>query len=96
MEFGLESRVLLTPIQLVKNLERIDPNAFVDDDCLQRELVCWRSDQQLGNQPLGVVLISKESKCVACESPLILRKDRPSHVTVYDTIAGNALPQKLH
>jgi hypothetical protein len=73
---------------LVKNLERIDPKALVDDDSLLSELVSWRSDQHMGNQPLGVVLISKETNCVACGNQLLLRKDRPTSITVYDTTSG--------
>ena len=68
-------------VALVKNLERIDPKALVDNDSLLRDLVCWRSDQQTGSQSLGIVLISKETNCVACGSKL-LRKDRPTYITI--------------
>ena len=64
---------------LVKNLERIDPKA---DKSLLRELVCWHSDQQTGSEPLGVVLISKETGSVACGSQFILCKDQPTYLNV--------------
>ena len=73
---------------LVKNIEKIDPKALIDDDSLLSELVSWRSGQHMGSQPLGVVLISKETKCVTCGSQLPLRKDRPTCITVYDTNIG--------
>ena len=73
---------------LVKNLEKIDPKALIDDESLQRDLVCWHSDEQKQGQPLGIILISKERNCVACGSQLLLRKDRPSYIAVYDTHFG--------
>ena len=39
---------------LVKNLEKIDPKALVDDDSLLSELVSWRSGQHMGSQPLAL------------------------------------------
>ena len=68
VQFAMEGKQYATVItaSLMKNLEKIDAKAL--DDSLLRELVCWHSDQQMGSQPLGVVLISKETKCVACGS----------------------------
>ena len=39
-------------------------------------------------KPLGIVLISKKKEFVCCKKELIIRKDRPLYVTVYDSNIG--------
>ena len=55
------------------------------DSFLMQELIQF----EVNSKPLGITLISSKDKCLQCQSKLILRKDRPSLVVVYDDIMGS-------
>lgn len=70
---------------MFENIKELDCTAFTIDEELFRDL----SSFQVGSKPLGIVLISDNSSCLACGSKLLLRKDRPSQVIVYHDIMGS-------
>ena len=46
-------------------------------------------------RPLGIVLISDNNKCLLCGCKLLIRKDRPSAILIYDHQLGT-LPGKTY
>ena len=70
---------------LIDNIQYLDQNSFQSDkelmDCLLREQGC-------DGKPLGVVLISPISKCQEYGGDLIVKADRPSHLTLYSETLG--------
>ena len=70
---------------LVENIEELDSTVFDNDAKLVQDLLRF----QINSKPLGVILISSQKKCVLCTGKLILRKDRPSSVVIYDDIMGS-------
>ena len=46
--------------------------------------------------PIGVILISSNSVCVSCNSKLVLRKDRPAPVVIYDDTLGTYFGSHFH
>ena len=47
-------------------------------------------------KPLGIVLVSEKKVCVLCKRELVIRKDRPSYITVYDIQIGPAPGMHFH
>ena len=48
------------------------------------------------NQPLGILLVSSETKCHACGGQLFLRKDHPSRLTLYTASLGTVPATHFH
>lgn len=76
---------------LAQNLQELDSLAFESDEKLFHQLLGIPSQK-----PLGVVLISSNTRCVLCESKLTVRKDRPSTVIVYDDNIGTVPGSHFH
>ena len=81
------------PVESVKmaieNIEFINKKAFVTDIELISEIHSLRSTPT--SDPLGVVLISSHSRCKLCDGVLLIRSDRPSHVSVYTKTLGTVI-----
>lgn len=77
---------------LIENLHDLDEAAFETDEKLTEEILKFK----MKSKPLGVVLISSNSKCNLCKSKLMLRKDRPSSVFVYDKRMGTLPGSHFH
>lgn len=71
---------------LSENIQLLDAHAFSSDELLRRELMTFPKEK-----PLGIILISSCNTCIVCSSKLLVRKDRPSSVVVYDDHMGSAL-----
>ena len=76
---------------LSENIQVLDAYAFSSDDVLRRELMSY----PIG-KPLGVILLSSRNSCIICSSNLLVRKDRPSSVVVYDDLMGAAIGTHYH
>ena len=74
---------------LLQNLEDIDEEAlkFAKSTTLFLVLVHFIPNCTKCS-PIGVVLMSPRKTCQTCNTPLTIRGDRPSHVTVYDDVLG--------
>lgn len=83
-----------TAKSLIDNMEAFDRDALKKDDHLMKELVEWVPTST--TKPLGIVLISSRKVCVRCKRELVTRKDRPSYITVYDTLMGPAPGTHFH
>ena len=66
---------------LVENLEVFESNAFATDRSLLKELIEFKSSR---GRAFGIVLISDKTSCVNCGGKLLLRKDRPASLVLYD------------
>lgn len=71
---------------LMENLQEFDAAAFATDRKLLQDLMEFQIPKY---KPIGVVLISKNDKCLVCKSTLLLRKDRSASVVIYDNIMGS-------
>ena len=70
----------------VENLIELDSGVFENDIVLFRELCQWST---LANNPLGCVLISKNSTCKVCGDQLLLKAhDSVRKIVVYDEVHG--------
>ena len=69
----------------VENIEVLDSGAFQRDLDLYEEIVAMKGPD---DKPLGIILISKNIKCVYCSAELAVRSDRPSHLTLYTECMG--------
>jgi len=76
---------------LLSNLEKLDASSFDNDDLLYTELLNTPT-----TDPLGVVLIPAQSKCTICGNNLLIRKDRPSNITVYSHALGTVHGSHYH
>lgn len=70
---------------LVENLQYLDKDAFVNDDNLMESLL---QEKGSDGKSLGVVLISPLYKCQTCGADLMVKADRPSHLTLYSDAYG--------
>ena len=70
---------------LLENLEYMDANAFPADEKLFMELCCMKGFHE---KPLGIVLLSDNKQCKSCNGKLLVRADRPSHLTLYSNTLG--------
>lgn len=73
---------------LVENLQLLNERAFATDVSLRLEL---QAMNHYAAQPLGIVLVSRNEKCLECSGNLLLRGDRPSRVTVYTESQGTVI-----
>ena len=70
---------------LLEKLEYMDANAFPADEKLFMELCCMKG---FHDKPLGIVLLSDNKQCKSCNGKLLVRADRPSHLTLYSNTLG--------
>ena len=93
---GKVSKLSVTPEQvkaIVENIDAINSAAFDTDQSLQREMIFLTIP---GKKPLGHILISNLTICEKCGSPLQVRKDRHSSVTIYDARLGTIPGAHFH
>ena len=76
---------------LSENIQLLDAHAFSSDELLRRELMTFPK-----GKPLGIILLSARNTCIMCSSNLLVRKDRPSSVVVYDDHMGSVLGTHYH
>ena len=76
---------------LSENIQSLDAQAFVCDEDLHKELQKIPRDK-----PLGVVLLSSRDTCVMCHSRLLVRKDRPASIVIYDDRMGTVHGTHFH
>ena len=94
--WGQETRHTLNAEQaklLVQNVQELDLLAFDSDKKLLEDLMVFQVPKC---KPLGLILISSKSDCFLCGSKLMLRKDRPSPVVIYDDNMGTIPGSHFH
>lgn len=67
--------------------------AFASDKKLLQDLMEFQVPKC---KPLGLILISCKNDCLLCGSKLVLRKDRPSPVVIYDDNIGTMPGSHFH
>lgn len=93
---GNVSAQSVTPEQarvFIENLHVLNAKAFDTDETLFQELL--QSDIPAA-RPLGIPLISTNNTCLVCGSNLLLRKDRPAPIVVYDSFRGTLPASHFH
>ena len=80
---------------LMENLQLINKQAFTIDLKLTKELIDAPHGEST-QDPLGVVLISSKQTCHKCGGKLLLRRDRPSKVTLYTESIGTVPATHYH
>jgi len=78
---------------LMENLHELDAAAFATDESLLWELMQFQVPRY---KPLGLILISSNERCLLCKEKLILRKDRPAPVVIYDDQMGSIPGSHYH
>lgn len=79
---GSATSGLLSPQNIrifTENLQLLDAKAFASDLELKQELQSMSNGKA---DPLGIVLVSKQKKCIKCGGKLLVRNDRPSRMTI--------------
>ena len=79
----------------VENLQMINERAFVTDKQLIHEVHTLCPTPSCST-PLGIILISPNTTCRLCDGILLIRNDRPSHVTVYTESWGTVIGTHYH
>lgn len=98
-QFALQHDSLKVNVESVKtaleNLQVINEKAFTTDRQLTNEMhaLCTCSSKC---NPLGIILVSSHTKCQLCHGSLLIRKDRPSRVTVYTETYGTVIGTHYH
>ena len=90
------SKLSVTPDQvkaIIENIHALNSAAFDTDQSLQREMIFLSIP---GKKPLGQIVISNLTMCEKCESPLQIRRDRHSLVTIYDARMGTIPGAHFH
>lgn len=75
----------------MENLQELDCYAFRSDQSLLLDLF-----QFPRRKPLGLLLLPDMNDCALCGSKLLLRKDRPAPVVVYDDSMGTIPASHYH
>ena len=86
----------LTPEQAkasTDNIQMLNSSAFATDEVLFKQVLQLELPAA---RPLGIPLISDNSTCILCGSKLLLRKDRPVRVVVYDDSRGTLPASHFH
>lgn len=68
---------------MMENLHLLNSKAFVQDRELTKQIIEMVDSGDVHNHPLGVILISPNQECLLCGGKLLVRADRPSHITLY-------------
>ena len=79
---------------LMENLKEIDAAVFCTDDKLLQELMKYSTGTS--SKPMGLVFLSSIQSCPCCSKPLLIRKDRPSMLVVYDDTLGSVPGTHYH
>lgn len=88
-----EDRDVSTVRVMIENLQLFSGAAFVSDSQLIENIHSVRS---VGDRCLGVVLVSANEECNLCNGKLLVRGDRPSHLTVYTESFGTIVGTHFH
>ena len=80
----------------IDNIKLLNDKAFATDEQLIREIHAFSSGTADVLPPLGIVLISQNSVCKLCNNKLLVKADRPSHVTVYTESYGTVIGTHYH
>jgi hypothetical protein len=78
----------------METLEMLDGSAFYMEAELTRELVSMEYGPS--RQPFGVQLVPKQTKCLLCNSKLLLKSNRPSRITLYTRNLGTVPATHYH
>ena len=76
---------------LLDNLKEIDSTTFESDKDLYLKLLDFPD-----SRPLGIVLMPIQTFCLLCGGNLLVRKDRPSKVVVYNDDIGTVSGSHYH
>lgn len=93
---GKASAAAITPEQarvFTENIQSLNASAFDTDETLFKQLLQLETPEA---KPLGVPLISSNNTCILCGSNLLLRKDRPALVVLYDDSRGTLPASHFH
>ena len=84
---GADDKLLTsTKVQaLVDNLQYLDKDVFLSDKNLMELLM---KEQGRDGKPTGIALISSHTRCQSCGGDLMVKADRPSHLTLYSDSFG--------
>lgn len=84
---GADDKLLTsTKVQaLVDNLQYLDKDVFLSDKNLMELLM---KEQGRDGKPIGIALISSHTQCQSCGGDLMVKADRPSHLTLYSDSFG--------
>ena len=92
---GSKSKLTSDKVKLLmENLQIINKEVFTTDLKLTKELLNVHGGSSL--EPLGVALISEKQTCRKCGGRLLLRRDRPSRVTLYTEQIGTVPASHYH
>lgn len=86
---GKEDRNSLNPdqaLQLVENMQCLDSGSLISEVELIKEIVLMK--RAGSDAPLGIVLLSRKTKCKYCGNKLYIRSNRVSRVTIYSDHLG--------
>lgn len=78
----------------IENLQKLNGKAFCTDTLLTKELVTLEHGPN--KLPLGVPLVSNQTKCHLCFGKLLLQNDRPSRMTHYTESLGTVPATHYH
>lgn len=78
---------------MIENLQVFNDHAFYSDKQLLSEFLSFSPN---GGRPIGIALISNATICKLCGGKLLLKKDRPSHVTIYTQTFGTVVGSHFH
>ena len=93
---GKDAASSITPEQaraLSENIQTLNSSAFDTDEKLFKELLQLELPT---TKPLGIPLISDNNVCFLCGSNLLVRKDRPARMIVYDMSRGTLPASHFH
>lgn len=77
---------------VIENLQLLNVTAFSTDSQLMEEI----HDFRVRDEPLGIVFVSSNDECGMCGGKLLVRKDRPSHMSVYTELFGTVAGTHYH
>ena len=75
-------------------MQVLSSESFVSDAKLTHELI--EMECPVTKQPLGISLVPDQIKCHSCGGKLLLRKDRPSKMTLYTESLGTVPATHFH
>ena len=78
----------------METLEFLDLNAFRLDTDLMKEIV--HMEYGPTKQPLGIFLVPEQTECLLCKSKLLLKRNKPSRITLYTTSLGTVQATHYH
>ena len=91
-----KSESSITPEQakaLAENIQMLNSSAFATDETLFKQILLLELPSA---RPLGIPLVSDNSTCILCGRNLLLRKDRPVPVVLYDDSRGTLPASHFH